>query len=287
MGIILKYSNFEEFALIIVHTIDDLKQEIKKLNGSIGFVPTMGALHDGHISLIKKSSTENDFTVVSIFVNPTQFLVGEDLDKYPRKITSDTKICELARVDILFMPQISDMYGADEVLIKAPNIRGYLLEGFIRPGHFDGVLQVVLKLLHLVRPSRAYFGKKDAQQLALISQMVRDLFLDVEIVPCDIVRDSDGLALSSRNVYLDSEERSRALAIPKSIKKAAKMVGEGEMNAAVLEAMMAEVMCEIEVQYIAFVDRAFHKIKTVQLGNTIILVAAKVGNTRLIDNIWI
>lgn len=273
--------------MIIVDSAEKLKNEIKKLNGSIGFVPTMGALHDGHISLIKQSRANNDFTVVSIFVNPTQFLAGEDLSKYPRNLQVDTKICELAKVDILFVPEISSMYGDDEVCIKAPNIRGFTLEGFIRPTHFDGVLQVVLKLFNLVKPTNAYFGKKDAQQLALITQMVKDLFLDINIVPCDIVRDPDGLAMSSRNIYLSADERKKALTIPKSIKRVAKMIGNNELDTKILENAMREVMADIDVQYIAFVNRAFNQIDSIEIGNTIILVAAKVGTTRLIDNIWI
>lgn len=258
--------------MIIINNVSDLQQEIRKLSGTIGFVPTMGALHDGHISLIKQSCSQNDFTVVSIFVNPTQFLAGEDLSKYPRKLQVDTKICELAKVDILFVPEISSMYGDDEVDIKAPNIRGFTLEGFIRPTHFDGVLQVVLKLFNLVKPTNAYFGKKDAQQLALITQMVKDLFLDINIVPCDIVRDPDGLAMSSRNVYLSADEREKALTIPKSIKRAAKMIGNNELDTKVLETAMREIMSDIDVQYIAFVDRNFRQIQTVQITNTIILV---------------
>lgn len=273
--------------LIIVQNISQLKQELKKLNGSIGFVPTMGALHEGHISLIKQSSAQNDFTIVSIFVNPTQFLAGEDFEKYPKKFEADAKICEVAKVDLLFAPNINDMYGMDEVAIKAPQIRGFTLEGFVRPGHFDGVLQIVLKLFNLVKPTKAYFGKKDAQQLSLISQMVRDLFLDIEIVECEIVREADGLAMSSRNVYLSAEERNRSLAISKSLKRAAKLIGASELNVAVLDEQMRQIMDELDVQYIAFVDRSFNQISQIKIGNTIILVAAKVGNTRLIDNIWI
>jgi pantoate--beta-alanine ligase len=273
--------------LIIVQNIAQLKQELKKLNGSIGFVPTMGALHEGHISLIKQSSLDNDFTVVSIFVNPTQFLAGEDFDKYPKKFEADAKICELAKVDLLFAPNISDMYCGDEVTIKAPHIIGFTLEGFIRPGHFDGVLQIVLKLFNLVNPTKAYFGKKDAQQLALISQMVRDLFLDIEIIECEIVREADGLAMSSRNVYLSVEQRNSSLAISKSLKRAAKLIGGGEIDTMILKHQMQEIMKELDVQYIAFVNRNFKEISQIEIGNTIILVAAKVGTTRLIDNIWI
>ena len=273
--------------MIIVQNIAQLKQELKKLNGSIGFVPTMGALHEGHISLIKQSNLDNDFTVVSIFVNPTQFLAGEDFDKYPKKFEADAKICELAKVDLLFAPNINDMYSANEVTVKAPSITGFILEGFVRPGHFDGVLQIVLKLFNLINPTKAYFGKKDAQQLALISQMVRDLFLDIGIVECEIVREADGLAMSSRNIYLSLDQRNSSLAISKSLKRAAKLIGGGELDTMVLKHQMQEIMKELDIQYIAFVDKNFKEISQIEIGNTIILVAAKVGTTRLIDNIWI
>ncbi len=273
----------------IVKTVDELREILKQYkNNSIGFVPTMGALHDGHISLIKRSRDENDIVVVSIFVNPTQFLAGEDLDKYPRRDEVDKKICELAKVDILFMPNIDDMYtGNDEVKVVAPAVRGYVLEGFIRPGHFDGVLRVVCKLFNIVKPTNAYFGKKDAQQLVLIQQMVKDLFMDINVVPCELIRDNDGLALSSRNVYLTQEQRTQALAIPKSLKSAAKKIGMGELDVSVLKALMSETMSGLNVEYIAFVDREFNEINKIEVKNSIILVAARVGNTRLIDNIWI
>lgn len=201
----------------IFNTILELRSALKEnKNLKIGFVPTMGALHDGHISLIKKAREENDIVVVSIFVNPTQFLAGEDLDKYPKKDESDKKICELCQVDYLFKPDITTMYEDDEVLVKAPKSQGFILEGFTRPGHFDGVLQVVLKLFNIVNPANAYFGKKDAQQLSLITQMVRNLYLDINIVPCDIVRESDGLAMSSRNVYLSEEERKKRYSSPRA-----------------------------------------------------------------------
>jgi pantoate--beta-alanine ligase len=273
--------------LKIVHTIEELQEIRKNITSSVGFVPTMGALHNGHISLIKQAKNENDVVIVSIFVNPTQFLKGEDLDKYPKKIESDSKICELCKVDYLFMPQISTMYSTDEVLVKAPHLKSYTLEGERRPGHFDGVLQVVLKLFCLTQPTNAYFGKKDAQQLALITQMVKNFFLPVNIVPCDIVRESDGLALSSRNVYLSQEQRTQSLAISKSLKIAAKLIGTGTLDCVVLKEQMKTIMNTLDIEYIAFVNKEFKEINTIVLGNTIILVAVKIGSTRLIDNIWI
>jgi pantoate--beta-alanine ligase len=273
-------------------SIDELLELTNVVNGSIGFVPTMGALHEGHLSLIRQARKENDFVVVSIFVNPTQFLEGEDLDAYPRKEAADVKICELAGVDVIFMPTAEMMYEKDELSITAPAIRGFILEGTKRPGHFDGMLQVVMKLLNLIaynKPStfRAYFGKKDAQQLALIGQMVKNYFLNVEIVSCEIVRDADGLALSSRNVYLSKEERKEALALSRSLKKATELVMQKEFDVEVIKQKMLNVLVQVEVEYVALVNREFQAIEKVELGNTIILVAAKVGQTRLIDNLWI
>jgi pantoate--beta-alanine ligase len=265
----------------------ELKSFREDLRGSVGFVPTMGALHEGHISLIKRSVKENDHTIVSIFVNPTQFLEGEDLNKYPRKIEADRKICELAGVDILFLPTINSIYAKDEMRFLAPKIKGSVLEGAKRPGHFDGVLQIVLKLLNITSPTRAYFGKKDAQQLYLINKMADDLFMGVEIVPCEIVRESDGLALSSRNVYLTPDERKRALSISKSLKKATKLITEGVTDVEVIKTEMREVMSLIEVEYVEIVDRDFNLLEEIEIKNSIILVAARVGTTRLIDNMWV
>ena len=274
--------------MVIAETIEEFQKAKKGLKGSIGFVPTMGALHQGHLSLIQQAKKENDHLIVSIFVNPTQFLEGEDLDAYPRRKEADRKICELAGVDILFMPTIGQMYEKDELCIGAPAIRGYILEGEKRPGHFDGMLQVVMKLLNLSGATRAYFGKKDAQQLALISQMVKNYFMDVQIVPCEIVRDEKGLALSSRNVYLSEEEKERALSLSRALKRATKMVMAGELDVETIKKEMMQILLETDsVEYIAIVDRAFNALEKVEIGNSIILVAAWVGKPRLIDNIWI
>jgi len=258
----------------------------KSLNGSVGFVPTMGALHKGHLELIQKAREENDFVIVSIFVNPTQFLPGEDLDKYPRRLEADLEICKRAGVDGVFTPTPENMYSKDEILIKAPKIKGYILEGFFRPGHFDGVLQVVNKLFNIIHPTRAYFGKKDAQQLYLINQMVKNFFFDIEIVPVDTVRENDGLALSSRNVYLSEDERKRALSISKALKRAAKLSTKTD-NIEDIKKEMQKILDVDKLQYIAFVDKDFNYIDKIQRGNTIVLIAAYVGTTRLIDNIWI
>ena len=274
--------------MVIVKTIEALQEAKKSLNGTIGFVPTMGALHQGHLSLIQQARKENDHLIVSIFVNPTQFLEGEDLDAYPRKDEADIKICELAGVDILFMPTVDTMYEEDELCIGAPAVRGYVLEGEKRPGHFDGMLQIVMKLLNLSGANRAYFGKKDAQQLALISQMVKNYFMDVTIVPCEIVRDEVGLALSSRNVYLQADEKERALCLSRSLKRATKMVMAGELDVKTIKTEMLEVLNEADtIEYVAIVDREFKALDKLEIGNTIILVAAWVGKPRLIDNLWV
>jgi len=272
--------------LQILRTIEELQNIRKTISTNVGFVPTMGALHDGHISLIKKARTENEIVIVSIFVNPTQFLPGEDLDAYPRKDEADKKICELCKVDYLFMPEISTMYSKEEVLIKAPN-KSYILEGLARPGHFDGVLQVVLKLFGITQPTNAYFGKKDAQQLSLILQMVKNLFLPINIIPCEIVREKDGLALSSRNIYLSSEQRKDALLISKSLYSAGALIAKGELNATIVKNKILEIMRPLEIEYVAIVDREFNEIDTIELKNTIILVVARFEKTRLLDNIWI
>jgi pantoate--beta-alanine ligase len=165
-------------------------------------------------------------------------------------------------------------------------VRGYILEGASRPGHFDGVLTVVMKLFNLVRPTRAYFGKKDAQQLALITQMTENFFMDITIVPMETVRENDGLALSSRNVYLNAAERTEALKLSASLKRSTKLVMQGVLDADTIKLQMLEILKPLEVEYVAIVNRAFEAIGTVEIGNTIVLVAARVGTTRLIDNVW-
>jgi pantoate--beta-alanine ligase len=265
----------------------ELKEFLLSIEGSIGFVPTMGALHEGHISLIKEAKKGNDFVVVSIFVNPTQFLAGEDLEKYPRRDEADKKICSLAGVDVLFFPQADDIYTDDEVKVSAPDIRAYVLEGATRPGHFNGVLTVVNKLLNIVNPTRAYFGKKDAQQLNLISLMVKQLFMNVEIVAVDTVRESDGLALSSRNVYLSKEERVEALKISTALYEASKMVSKGILSVKEIKKVMRNILEPLDVSYVEILSRDFEVIEEIELKNTVVLIEVVVGKTRLLDNIWL
>lgn len=272
--------------MIIARSVSELRSALETCKGDIGFVPTMGALHIGHRTLIDAARKENECVVVSIFVNPTQFLPGEDLSKYPRREEADFKICELSGVDILFYPDVSAMYGEDEVRICAPDVRGFILEGASRPGHFDGVLTVVMKLLNMVHPTRAYFGKKDAQQLALITQMCHNFFMNIEIVPMETVRESDGLALSSRNVYLSPVERQEALKLSASLKCATKMLMQGNTESIEIKSAMEAILEPLDVEYVAIVNRAFESIDEVVIGDSIVLVAARVGTTRLIDNVW-
>lgn len=271
----------------IITTPQELKSYLKDNTKTIGFVPTMGALHEGHLSLIKAARKENELLIVSIFVNPTQFLAGEDLDKYPKKDKADKKICEFAGVDILFFPHAKDIYGDDEVSLNAPNVRGFVLEGNSRPGHFNGVLTVVNKLFNIVNPTNAYFGKKDAQQLNLIFLMVKQLFMSVNIIAMDTLREKDGLAMSSRNVYLSKQEREEALKIPLSLQKATSLVIQGEMRSSTLLEMMHQILASLEIFYVEILDRDFNRIDTIELGNSVILVEVKVGNTRLLDNLWL
>ena len=274
----------------ILRTTRELKEFVALAlanHDEIGFVPTMGALHAGHASLIEKSVSQNPVTIVSTFVNPTQFLAGEDLDKYPKNEASDVKICEDARVSAMFIPSAEELYFDGEAAIAAPKNLAEILEGKTRPGHFDGVLRVLNKLFNLVRPTRVYMGKKDAQQLAIVRNFVKTSFLGCEIVPCEIVRESDGLALSSRNAYLSESEKFDALRLSRSLSKAENLIKDGERGACKIKSEMLEILKPLTVDYVAVVDRNFNEISLVEQDNTIILVAANVGNTRLIDNLWI
>ena len=271
----------------IISDPHELKNHLQTLKGTVGFVPTMGALHEGHITLIKQAREENEIVVVSIFVNPTQFLKGEDLDKYPSKDEADKKICAISGVDLLFFPQVKDMYEQDEVSIQAPNVRGYVLEGASRPGHFNGVLSVVMKLLNIVDPTKAYFGKKDAQQLNLITLMVKHMFMNVEIVAVDTVRESDGLALSSRNIYLSESERKEALKISSSLHLAHQMISKNILNTQAITQAMRRCLSPLEIVYVEILSREFEPIQKIEIGKSVVLVEVKVGTTRLLDNIWL
>ncbi len=275
----------------IIDNIKELKEEISKLNGTIGLVPTMGALHNGHKSLIEKAVEENDNVVVSVFVNPIQFGAGEDLDKYPRQLAEDAKLCQDAGVKIVFAPKVSEMYSDNKdnlTLICPPYDAVNKLCGKSRPGHFDGVCSVVAKLFNLTKAKKAYFGQKDAQQLFIIEKMVKDLNFDIDIIPCPIVREDDGLALSSRNKYLTEKERKIALSISKALLNTKKLFNSGINDIKNLTDTCLEIMSELDVEYIEFVDRNSFEFKQEEADNdTLVLIAARTPetHTRLIDNI--
>lgn len=264
--------------------------EAARMEGSvIGFVPTMGALHDGHLSLVTRARHHCDVVVASIFVNPLQFGPSEDLASYPRDLDRDLNLLDKEGVDIVFAPDAAEMYsgGPPEVTVE-PGSLGEILEGASRPGHFKGVCTVVAKLFGIVGQCRAYFGEKDAQQLAVIERMVMDLDMPVEIVGCPTLREEDGLAMSSRNSYLSADERSAATCLFEALARAAWLVEGGERDANVLKAEMAKrIGAEplARLDYVAVVDDGtFTEIERLD-GPARALVAARVGDTRLIDNL--
>ncbi|WP_199498993.1 pantoate--beta-alanine ligase [Helicobacter pylori] len=274
----------------VLETIATLREYRKSLKESVGFVPTMGALHKGHQSLIERSLKENSHTIVSVFVNPTQFGPNEDFNAYPRPLEKDLALCEGLGVNAVFLPKTSEMYPYEieqRLKLYAPTFLSQSLEGVMREGHFDGVVQVVLRLFHLVNPTRAYFGKKDAQQLLIIQHLVQDLLLDIEIAPCEIVRDSDNLALSSRNVYLNATQRKQALAIPKALENIKQAIDKGEKACEKLKKLGLEILETLEVDYLEFCNHKLEPLKTIDPTNTLVLVAARVGKTRLLDNLWV
>ncbi|WP_120912529.1 pantoate--beta-alanine ligase [Helicobacter pylori] len=274
----------------VLETIAALREYRKSLKESVGFVPTMGALHKGHQSLIERSLKENPHTIVSVFVNPTQFGANEDFSAYPRPLEKDLALCETLGVNAVFTPEMSEMYPYEieqRLKLYAPTFLSHSLEGAMRKGHFDGVVQVVLKLFHLVNPTRAYFGKKDAQQLLIIQHLVKDLLLDIEIAPCEIARDSDNLALSSRNVYLSARERKQALAIPKALESIQQAIDKGEKACEKLKKLGLEILKNLEVDYLEFCNHKLEPLTTIEPANTLILVAARAGKTRLLDNLWV
>ena len=250
----------------------------------------MGALHNGHKSLIDKAVKENDNAVVSIFVNPIQFCQGEDLDKYPRQLQQDAKLCEEAGVKIVFAPKVDEMYDGDKnnlTLICPPYEAVDKLCGKSRAGHFDGVCSVVAKLFNLTKAQRAYFGQKDAQQLFIIKKMVKDLNFDIEIIPCPIVREKDNLALSSRNKYLTQNERKLAISISKSLFEAQKLAKQNLATKRAIVDNCLKMMENLDVEYIEFVDKDTFVIQDEINKNTLVLIAARTPETktRLIDNI--
>lgn len=273
-----------------VHTIAEVRAEIKRaraLGKSVGLVPTMGALHAGHMALVRRAREQCGFVAVSVFVNPTQFGPSEDLDKYPRTLPSDQKLCEEAGVDFIFAPSAAEMYppGFDSwVEVGGVTAR---LEGASRPGHFRGVATVCTKLFSILTPDRAYFGRKDYQQLKVMQKVVRDLNLPLEIVPVETVREDDGLARSSRNRYLNPDERRAALVLSKALSAARTAVQSGQTSAL---AIQNEVVRLIEAEPLATVDyvdvadaETLEPLTTLRTP-AVILLAVRIGSTRLIDN---
>jgi len=253
----------------------------------LGLVPTMGALHEGHLSLVRAAKAQCDAVAVSIFVNPTQFGPTEDLSKYPRQFDRDCRLLEKEGVDILFAPSVEEIYPDGPVTWVLVEGLSEKLDGRTRPGHFRGVTTIVAKLFHIIEPDAAFFGQKDAAQLAVIRRMVQDLNLPVEIVACPIVRESDGLAMSSRNTYLNLEERGRALVLQRSLQRAQQEFQTGESTAAKLISAAKEVFArepQVVLDYFEIVDPdTLDPVKRIS-QKTLVAVAAYVGSTRLIDN---
>ncbi|MFC7442085.1 pantoate--beta-alanine ligase [Laceyella putida] len=275
----------------IIETVKELRNELKPhRQGTIGFVPTMGYLHQGHLSLVERAKQECDTVVMSIFVNPLQFGPNEDLDRYPRDLERDAALAEAAGVDYLFHPSVSEMYPTEiltQVHVEKVTER---LCGASRPGHFAGVTTVVTKLFHIVEPQRAYFGMKDAQQVAVIEQMVTDLHFPVTIVPCPTVREADGLALSSRNVYLSPEEREQALILNQSLREAKEKWVQGCFSHA--DEITEYVRKRIQTKPLADIDYvetlSYPRLEPLgeRMGERMIVaVAVRFGKTRLIDNV--
>lgn len=281
---------------MLVHTIAEVREKVKlwKKEGlTVGLVPTMGALHKGHLSLIQKSVEKCDRTVISVFVNPIQFCPGEDYEKYPRTLNADTKLAEEAGVDIVFAPSAEEMYGKGHIMsndfltyVVPPFFYVDKLCGKSRVGHFDGVCTVVNKLFNIVQPDFAFFGEKDRQQLIIIKKMVKDLSIPVEIVPCPIVRENDGLAMSSRNKYLNPQERKDALVLKNILFNIKSCYNSGIKDTeALAETAYKFLTAAHNLEYLEFRDKNDLELKKTADKDTIVFIAVKIGNVRLIDNI--
>ena len=276
----------------IINNIKDMQAMSRKFRAeskSIGFVPTMGALHEGHLSLVRQCEYENDITVASIFVNPAQFGPGEDLDKYPRDNEGDMQKLSSLNVDAVFMPEIDEVYPEETSISVNVGSIGQVLCGIARSGHFSGVATVVAKLFNVVMPDRAYFGQKDFQQTVVIKKMVRELNFNIEVIVCPVIREKDGLAMSSRNSYLNIEERKAAAVLYRSLKGAKELILKKSINNSddvkenIKEIIKAEPLADID--YIEIVDPETLEPMQAILLPAAICLAVKIGNTRLIDNI--
>ena len=276
---------------MILETIPELRKHLanwRKAQKSVGLVPTMGFLHEGHLSLIRRAKTGNDIVVVSVFVNPTQFGPNEDFESYPRNILRDTEMAMGAGADVIFYPTVSEMYpnGSSTFVEVAGNIT-HVLCGASRPSHFRGVTTVVNMLFNIVKPDRAYFGQKDAQQATVLMKMVKDLHMDIELIICSIVREADGLAMSSRNTYLSAEEREQAVVLSKALEKGKEAFSKGERNVDSLIEIITNKINEMPlaaIDYVSIYD--YPSLETIEIidNNALAAVAVKFGKTRLIDN---
>ena len=272
----------------VTKTVEETRKQIKqwkKEGKTIGLVPTMGFLHEGHASLIRKCREQNDIVVVSDFVNPTQFGPNEDLEAYPRDFERDSKLCESLGADLIFAPSPEDMYHDPHAFVSIDTLSETLC-GKTRPIHFKGVCTVVTKLFHIVAPDRAYFGEKDAQQLAIIRKMVKDLNFDIEIVGCPIVREEDGLAKSSRNTYLNDKERQAALCLSRAVKTGKEVIYTGADAKEVLNPMKAIIEAEplARIDYVMMVDALTMRPIEKADRDVLVAMAVYIGKTRLIDN---
>ncbi|MCE5254250.1 MAG: pantoate--beta-alanine ligase [Actinomycetia bacterium] len=274
--------------LATVSEIRDALAPVHRRGASVGLVPTMGALHEGHLSLIRAARETNDVVVVSIFVNPTQFGPNEDLERYPRDVEGDSRKCAETGADLIFSPSVEEMYpGPHSTWVEVEGLTAGLC-GRSRPGHFRGVCTVLAKLFNICRPDRAYFGEKDAQQLAVVTRMVRNLDFPVQIVPCPTVREPDGLAMSSRNARLTPEERAQAPTLYRSLRAAQERIRAGERDAAALEEIIRSVLTEAplaEIDYVEIVRADDLSPVAILTGDCLMAVAVKFGGTRLIDNL--
>ncbi len=278
----------------IIYDKSELRQWVKNTRRqakTIGLVPTMGYLHEGHLSLIRRARRENDRVVVSVFVNPTQFGPGEDLDQYPRNTRRDIELMGKEQVDVAFSPSAESLYPPGyTTYVQVEGNMTQTLCGRTRPHHFKGVTTIVAKLFHLVAPHRAYFGQKDAQQVTVIQQMVRDLDFDLQIVVCPTVRETDGLAMSSRNAYLTARERADAAALSQSLHEAQQLIEHGERRSKIVIQSIRERFAEIkdaQIDYISIVNAHTLEEQEEIRGEVLIALAVKLGRTRLIDNIRI
>ena len=268
-------------------TVAGLRRARRELTGTLGLVPTMGALHEGHLSLVRAAKAGCDHVAATIFVNPTQFGPKEDFGSYPRTFEADCALLEREGVALLFAPSAEEMYPAGATTRVSVGPVGDRLDGLSRPGHFTGVATVVAKLFHIFSPRRAYFGQKDAAQIAVLRQMVRDLNFDVELVACPIVREPDGLAMSSRNRYLSAEERRQALVLSRALAEGARLFAAGEKSGRTIVEAVAQVFATeaaVRVDYVAVVDAHTLLPKEQTSQGDLVAVAAFVGTTRLIDN---